>query len=801
MLGALLLGTALEGAAPARAEERTFQQLTTGNGHGFQVFDRETRRITTFLEHPYRYVAPGTPARTWGVGRRNLAHDAYFGISRGERHVWLAHEQGQTDVSYEQESHIIHGRSGESGLVVDTYYFAPFGYEGNALLSLIRVHNPGSSAADARVVFKPNLKLGSAGDAREAPSDDSEILSFSAAATPAHAIETGAGGGHALYVPLGGFDHAGCGADSALYQQFLSSADVGSEANCSGSSQVMVLGRDLTIQPDGEAWWGVATLFVNDNPSATNAEAFRERRRVEDVLAAFASYVAGRDARALHDAALAEHEAFRTGAMPSALSADERALWRQSETVLRMGQIREPHQPGRSNFGMMLAALPPGEWHTGWVRDASYAVAALAMTGHHQMARQALEFFLGADPQTRGFFNQGYLGQSYRVSATRYFGNGQEEGDFNADGPNVETDGFGLVLWAARIALHHGCDLGWLDTPTARGDTVYEGLREIAEDIETGIVDDLPSADASIWEVHWQRRQVFTFTAAAQARGLLDFAHIASVHGDTATAERMRQKGLAMRERMLAALVHAPEQSLVSHLGVAQQPAYVDGSTVEALLWELVPEDSAIYRGTLAGYARLATPFGGFQRLEPGLSLTGEGSANVYDASEWIFLDLRIAQALRRAGELGRADARLDFTTRAAAQNDHLLPELYERTTGDYQGAIPMVGYGAGVWMMAQLEKHGLRAPGPDTDLLHCLTAAGDDAGLHGSDGGAAHDGGTGAAHHDAGASMGGDAGSLPARGHDAGCSLSPRSTPWPPSWILASLLMLLFARRRQHRP
>ena len=82
-LGALVLSVALS----ARAEERSFQQLTTGKGHGFQVFDRESRRITTFLEHPYRYVAPGSPARTWGVGRRNLAHDAYFGISRGDRHV------------------------------------------------------------------------------------------------------------------------------------------------------------------------------------------------------------------------------------------------------------------------------------------------------------------------------------------------------------------------------------------------------------------------------------------------------------------------------------------------------------------------------------------------------------------------------------------------------------------------------------------------------------------------------------------------------------------------------------------
>ena len=50
-------------AAPreARAENRTWHFLTTGNGHGFQVFDANTHRITTFLEHPYRFIAPSPP--------------------------------------------------------------------------------------------------------------------------------------------------------------------------------------------------------------------------------------------------------------------------------------------------------------------------------------------------------------------------------------------------------------------------------------------------------------------------------------------------------------------------------------------------------------------------------------------------------------------------------------------------------------------------------------------------------------------------------------------------------------------
>jgi hypothetical protein len=787
----------------AQAQERSFATLTTGNGHGFQLFDRATGRITSFLEHPYRYVAEATPERTWGIGRRDLAHDAYFGLRVGTHRVWLAHDHAQTEVSYERESHIIHGRSSEGGLTVDTYYFAPFGYEGNALIALVRVHNPKAEAQTASVYFKPNLKLGSGGERREAPDDQGESITFRGTGPLVHAVETGPGGGHAIYAPIGGYDHAGCGADATLYEQLFGSTSVGGAVSCSGPSQVMVFGRDLTIPPGGEAWWGSATLFLDDNPSVAQAASFRDLASVSDVLARFGAYLGTRDAGALHDAALAEHEAFRKNLAPSGLSDDERALWRQSETVLRMAQIREPRAQNRESFGMLLAALPPGEWHIGWLRDSTYAIAALAMTGHHDMAKLGVEFALGADGATRGFFNEGYLNQTYRVSATRYFGNGKEEGDFNADGPNVETDGFGLLSWAARMVLHYSCDSAWLAQTTWRGDTVYEGLREVAEDIATSVVDGLPGADASIWEVHWGRRQVFTYTAAAQVRGLFDFAHIAELAGDTASAQTMRALAETMRQRLLTALVHGPSQSLVSHQGVVSQDVHVDGSTVEALMWNLLETDHPVYAGTLAGFARLVTPFGGYQRLEPALSLTGEQGANPYDASEWIMLDLRIGQAFRRAGDALKADTRLDWVTRAAAANDHLIPELYHPENGSYQGAIPMVGYGAGLWMMTQLEKHGVMPPHYQDDFAHCGDQGNGerDAGVADAGPAAEADGAVGGGTAEPVAEGdGAPTGGAPVQRADSGCALSPggRDASAGPLLGVSCLLLLVTLNRRR---
>ena len=124
----------------------------------FQLFDRQENRITTFLEAPYRYVAPETSERnTEGVGRRDLAHDLYFGLRVGSQATWL---HDQTDIEYEEQTHVIHGRSTALGVSVDTYYFAPFGYEGNGMVMLLRITNNGAQELSVSAFAKANMKLG-----------------------------------------------------------------------------------------------------------------------------------------------------------------------------------------------------------------------------------------------------------------------------------------------------------------------------------------------------------------------------------------------------------------------------------------------------------------------------------------------------------------------------------------------------------------------------------------------------------------------------------------------------------------
>src|SRR6185503_364824 len=87
-------------------------------------------------------------------------------------------------------------------------------------------------------------------------------------------------------------------------------------------------------------------------------------------------------------------------------------------------------------------------------------------------------------------------------------------------------------------------------------------------------------------------------------------------------------------------------------------------------------------------------------------------SSDQYDTDEWILIDLRASDAFRRMGNSERADSLLGWVTRQAEVNHDLIPELYNAnssagTIGRYSGSIPMVGYGAGAYILTALARGG----------------------------------------------------------------------------------------------
>lgn len=688
-LSALILAGAIASTArPALAIDPvpSFRYLVTGNGHGFQVFDVGANAVKQYLERPYRYLHanPSNPDGE-GIVRRNLAFDTYFGVKVGASAAWLG-GRAPSEVGYVDQSNMIRSAVAVNGVMTESFFVAPFGYEGNALVMLLKITNTSASAQPVTAYAIHNFKMGSAPNP-DVPDANGEAVAWDAESQSA--TETGPGGGVLVYAPIGGADVSSCNASA--YQTVASGGALTMQPSCSGTDTKNAFAKDLGSIASGEVrWWGVAVLFDADGNSGA-------------AKTAWSAFLAGKTAEQLYTAILSEHESWRKPPAPG-LSSTETEVWRQAESVLRMGQIREPYSesPRRKNNGMILASLPPGGWHTGWVRDAVYAVAALARAGHAGEAKMALDFFLNADAGRYPSF----LGNvPYRISTVRYYGDGQEEADYSgAPTRNIEIDGWGLVLWGARTYVDFSGDTSWLSEATKKGDTVYDALRNgIAEPLIANLEPSgIAIADASIWEVHWGNRQHFLYTTATAARGLCDMATLARRAGKMDDVTRYRQMAEKVTMAMRQNFVDSNRVLAGSLERLATGNNYRDGATVEAITWSLVPPDDAIATATLGAMSYLQTPAGGYKRVE--------GSNDQYDTDEWILIDLRASAAFRRAGNAPKADQLLGWVTAQASANYDLLPELYNTRSssgqiGAYSGSIPMVGYGAGAYQLTMLDR------------------------------------------------------------------------------------------------
>ncbi len=675
-------------ATPARAIEpvASFRQLVTGNGHGFQVFDASANAIKHYLERPYRFIRanPSNPDGE-GIVRRNLVFDTYFGVKVAGAAAWLG-GRPPSEAGYVAETNMIRSVVALGGVTTESFFVSPFGYEGNALVMLLKVTNTGSAAQPVTAYSIHNFKLGAAPNPDE-PASNGEVIAWDGTV----ATETGPGGGTMIYAPIGGADVSSCAAD--IYQTVAAGSGLTATASCAGTDRKNAFSKDLgTIAPGESRWWGVAVLF--DDGSSTSA------------TAAWSTFIGARTADVLYTDLLAEWDAWRKPPV-AGLDATETAIWRQSEAVLRMAQIRESYQetPRRKNHGMMLASLPPGGWHTGWVRDATYALAALGRTGHAEMAKDGLDFFLDADAGRFASFVNNASG--YRISTVRYYGDGEEEADYSGSPTrNIEIDGWGLYLWAARTYIDASADTAWLGATTRKGDTVYDAIREgvaepLAANMETA---GMAAADSSIWEVHHGNRQHFLYTTAAAARGFCDMATLARRAGrmeDVARYRELSDKAVTAMKSLFIDSSHVLAGSLER---LAQGTNYRDGATVETITWSLIAPNDATAKATLDAFSYLQTPAGGYKRVE--------GSQDPYDTDEWILIDLRASSAFRRAEQTAKADQLLAWVTAQAQVNNGLLPELYNTRSssgaiGAYSGSIPMVGYGAGAYQMTLLDRAG----------------------------------------------------------------------------------------------
>ncbi|MEZ4402126.1 MAG: hypothetical protein R3B06_19015 [Kofleriaceae bacterium] len=687
------------GAAPvahgqAIAPHASWGTLPWSNGVAAAAFDTVSRRLISFREHLYA-------RRDAATATRELAYDAYFGVRTAGHNQWLT-ARPLDRAGWDGAAGIVLVSQTVDGVRITQRYFSPFAVTAPVVVAVVDVENLGAAPlADAALFSLANLRLGAGDDGTVG-----ERITWAGGA-----FEERGARGLMVHAPLPAPTRHAASPDNPF-----------GLVNAGGH---LVDTVDSGVRDDAVAGfeWDLTGLA----PGATRRvavvygfDAAGQRGTVDAAIAA-----AGGTADQLLADAQADWAAFAARAqVPAGLTVDERAVYDRQLAVLRMGQVREP---GRGR-GALVASLPPGMWNIAWVRDQAFALWALVDAGLDAEARAALDFWMGA--QAGGYVccdrdGGPWVGAPYQLSVVRYFGDGSEESDSDGRGPNVEFDGFGLALATVADYVEATGDVGFV---TANADALFARTADVLVGLiePSGPAQGLIRADSSIWESHWYDggRQHWTFTQATSVVGLRAAARLAERVGRAADADRYRAAAATVAAAVAATLI-TPDG--VARASLEQPGASLDAAAVALFRFGVVPPDGAVARATLDAW-----------RVGLWNPLTGHGyrrndDGGPYDEREWIAVDLWLADALREAGRAGEADALVAWVTAQARLNFDVLPENFDKVTADFQGEVPMVGFGAGAYVSSLWR----RDPRPDP------VDAGTDVDA-GPDGGTASDGGAG---------------------------------------------------------
>ncbi|MBU1244178.1 hypothetical protein KKD52_08825 [Myxococcota bacterium] len=688
-LVALVLAPTL---ASAQTPHPSFFELPSTNGLGsvHYSFHEGDHKVAAFFPHLYKQCDADTAFTP------NLAYDMYFGIRTGEA-VWL-NTRTESRVEYEPGTNIIvteqTAPTDTGDVLLRQYLFAPFGLDHPGFVYMLELEG---EAPPCALFSLMNFRMGSGADRLEA-----ETITRAGNGW----IESGAGD-YVLYlrpveVPAG--FHAGSAGPGSPWQVMLdgSNYQLGDDP-VSGDDLALGFQFNLPAGVAAGATSSVAILVVA-------APAEKAAAMIADVEA----MLTGKTPDQLLDEARADWTAFQGRALlPAGLSTDEEHLVRQGLAVMRMAQVREPNIDGRTPHGQILAALPkarpaPGEgiWNVAWVRDASYAIVGLARHGYLPEARDALSFMLRA----RSGEYAHAVGFEYLISVCRYYGCGREETDYNAQGPNIEFDDFGLFLWAfSQTVLADPDDTWWHEH--------WPAVRDLVAEVLVGLTQEstfLISPDSSIWERHWNGNEKnFTYTSAMAVAGLCGAADLAGLMGESDTAGRYKETVSRLRRGMRDNLVDAGGVLAGSLQELNSGSGYLDLAAVEGINFGAFAIDDPVTTASLARWHQDffdGTPDGpgGYYRNDDG---------DWYDQQEWCFVDLRMSVAYSITGQTERRDALLDWVLAQSRENRYLMGELFCRGTadcpqrGDYRGSVPMIGFGPGAYLIALETRANPEAP------------------------------------------------------------------------------------------
>lgn len=142
----------------------------------------------------------------------------------------------------------------------------------------------------------------------------------------------------------------------------------------------------------------------------------------------------------------------------------------------------------------------------------------------------------------------------------------------------------------------------------------------------------------------------------------------------------------------------------------------IDGALLAIVNFGVVP-DPAVVRDTVDRMELLKVASGGYRRVR-GTYTDPAIFEYWYEQEEFLFVDFSLAEVYRRLGRKPEAAAILKRIVDKAAADHNIVPEMYVSVPcrlfpgelGDPTGALPMVGYGAGAYILHLLERQRLQS-------------------------------------------------------------------------------------------
>jgi GH15 family glucan-1,4-alpha-glucosidase len=193
--------------------------------------------------------------------------------------------------------------------------------------------------------------------------------------------------------------------------------------------------------------------------------------------------------------------------------------------------------------------------------------------------------------------------------------------------------------------------------------------------------------------------------------GLREFAAVAHSAGDEATRTEVLGQAALLVEGLSAAFVRDGKLRGTLEEGAKND---IDGALLAIINFGVV-SDPAVVRDTVERMELLKVASGGYRRVRS--TYTDPSVFEYwYERQEFLFVDLSLAEVYRRLGRNAEAAAILKRIVDKAVADHDIIPEMYVAVPcrlfpgalGDPTGALPMVGYGAGAYILHVLEREGL---------------------------------------------------------------------------------------------